>query len=223
MTLDRLRRQSKLVLEIASAHGATNVRVTGSVARDEADDASDVDLIVHMEPERNVRDISELILDLQDALGCRVDVFRPPSSRSSATNSAMPGLLRDAVSLGAEGADPVARRGVASRDRRHVESINESLLRIAEYTAAGRDLFLDEWMAFDAVVQRLTVIAGSVQRLSNELKIRHPAVMWRAIMGFPLVAAHSRGDAWQIVDEHLSDLRGAVDRELREISGGSWG
>ena len=38
------------ILRVAAQHGARNVRVFGSVARGEADDASDVDFLVEMEP-----------------------------------------------------------------------------------------------------------------------------------------------------------------------------
>lgn len=46
------------------------------------------------------------------------------------------------------------------------------------------------------------------------MKERHPVVAWRAIEGFPLIAAHSRADVWEIVDGELGDLRAAVDAEL---------
>ena len=62
------------IIAIASKHGAYNVRVFGSVARHEADSASDLDLLVDMEPERSLLDLGGMLMDLQDLLGCRVDV-----------------------------------------------------------------------------------------------------------------------------------------------------
>ena len=38
------------ILRIAAKHGAYNVRVFGSVARGEADEKSDIDLLVEFEP-----------------------------------------------------------------------------------------------------------------------------------------------------------------------------
>jgi predicted nucleotidyltransferase len=80
-TLAALRRQRDEIMRIATARGARNLRVFGSVARDEADADSDVDFLVEMEPGRSVLDLSELILDLEEALGCKVDVveIRQPS------------------------------------------------------------------------------------------------------------------------------------------------
>lgn len=73
-TLKQLRRRKAEILRIAVSRGARNVRVFGSVAREEANPDSDIDLLVELEPDRGALDLSELILDLEDALGRRVDV-----------------------------------------------------------------------------------------------------------------------------------------------------
>jgi uncharacterized protein len=74
LTLDQLRGRRDEILRIAQRRGARNVRVFGSVARGDAGVNSDVDFLVEMEPGRSVLDVSELILDLEEALGRRVDV-----------------------------------------------------------------------------------------------------------------------------------------------------
>ena len=81
LTLEELRARREEILRIAASRGARNIRVFGSVVRGEARAGSDVDFLVEMEPGRNVLDLSELILDLEDALGYKVDVLeiRRPS------------------------------------------------------------------------------------------------------------------------------------------------
>lgn len=71
---DRLRENREAVLKTAALHGARNVRVFGSIARGEADDESDLDLLVEMEPGRSLLDRAALGLKLEELLGCRVDV-----------------------------------------------------------------------------------------------------------------------------------------------------
>ena len=61
-------------LSRAGRHGATNLRIFGSVARGEAGPESDLDLLVDLEPGRSLLDHIALIQDLEEALGCRVDV-----------------------------------------------------------------------------------------------------------------------------------------------------
>ncbi len=63
------------ILRIASRYGAGNVRVFGSVQRGEDTEGSDVDLLVDFEQGRSLLDQVGLIQDLEDLLGCRVDVF----------------------------------------------------------------------------------------------------------------------------------------------------
>ena len=71
---DTLKRHRTDVLKLAAQYGATDIRVFGSVARGDADDSSDIDLLVRMAPGRSVFDIGGLLMDLQDLLGRRVDV-----------------------------------------------------------------------------------------------------------------------------------------------------
>jgi len=62
------------ILRIAAKYGARNVRIFGSVARDEADQLSDLDFLVEMEPGRSLLDLGGLQMELEKLLGCRVDV-----------------------------------------------------------------------------------------------------------------------------------------------------
>jgi uncharacterized protein len=62
------------ILAAAARHGATNVRLFGSVVRGEVNPDSDVDVLVDLEPGRSLVDLGGLLMDLQDLLGCRVDV-----------------------------------------------------------------------------------------------------------------------------------------------------
>jgi len=63
------------ILRIAARHGATNVRVFGSVARGEAGPDSDVDFLVDAGPNRSAFFPAGLLADLEDTLGCKVDVL----------------------------------------------------------------------------------------------------------------------------------------------------
>lgn len=67
------------ILAIAARHGASNVRVFGSVAEGRADDASDVDFLVDLEPGRSLLDLGGLLMDLQDLLGRKVDLVTEPA------------------------------------------------------------------------------------------------------------------------------------------------
>ena len=77
-----LKQKRELVLETAARYGAYDVRVFGSVARGEANGASDIDLLVKLEPGRSLMDLGGLLYDLQNLLGTEVDVVTEKGLRA---------------------------------------------------------------------------------------------------------------------------------------------
>ena len=62
------------LLAIARRRGAANVRVFGSMARGDADDASDVDLLVTLAPGVSGLALGGMLMDVPELLGRRVDI-----------------------------------------------------------------------------------------------------------------------------------------------------
>ncbi len=70
----KLQERRNDIIELARARGAYNIRIFGSVARGEATESSDIDLLVDLAPGRTLFDLGGLLHDLQDVLDCKVDV-----------------------------------------------------------------------------------------------------------------------------------------------------
>jgi predicted nucleotidyltransferase len=84
------------ILEIALKHGAFNVRVFGSVARSEETENSDIDFLINYD----INKISSwfpvgLIHDLEDLLGCKVDVVTETGLKERIRDR----VLRDCILL----------------------------------------------------------------------------------------------------------------------------
>jgi predicted nucleotidyltransferase len=94
-TIEQLRKRREQIIALASAHGARNVRVFGSVARGDATIESDLDLVVDFDAGRSLLDHGALIMDLQETLGCRVDVVSSKGLRERFRDR----VLADAVPL----------------------------------------------------------------------------------------------------------------------------
>lgn len=62
------------ILAIAARHGVSDVRIFGSMAREDASEGSDVDLLVSLPPGRSGLALGGLLMDVQDLLQRRVDV-----------------------------------------------------------------------------------------------------------------------------------------------------
>lgn len=83
------------LLGLARRCGVTRLRLFGSMARGDARDDSDVDLLVDLEPGQSGLALGGLVLDAQELLGRRVDVVTErglhPALRAQ--------VLADAVTL----------------------------------------------------------------------------------------------------------------------------
>ncbi len=69
-----LREKREQILAIAAKYGARNVRIFGSVARGDADEKSDVDLVMDFDDSSSLMDHAALLLELEELLGRKVDV-----------------------------------------------------------------------------------------------------------------------------------------------------
>ena len=96
MTIEELRTSKRdEILRLAASYGARNVRVFGSVVRGEADEHSDIDFLVDLEPGRSLFDLGGLLMALQNLLGTQVDVVTEKGLRLRVREQ----VLADAVEL----------------------------------------------------------------------------------------------------------------------------
>ena len=70
------------ILQLAKQYGAYNVRVFGSVAKDEADEKSDIDFLVEMQPGKSLFELGGLLMELQELLGYPVDLVTEKGLKS---------------------------------------------------------------------------------------------------------------------------------------------
>ena len=80
---ESVRSKRDKILEVAARHGAMNVRLFGSLARREERADSDVDLLVDMEEGRSLLDLSHLLQDMEELLGCKVHLVEPEVPREN--------------------------------------------------------------------------------------------------------------------------------------------
>lgn len=83
------------ILKRAAKHGASNIRVFGSVARGEATETSDFDFLVDFLPDYRLWDRIGLKQDLEQLLGRSVDVVLARLLREMIRDE----ILHDAIAL----------------------------------------------------------------------------------------------------------------------------
>jgi uncharacterized protein len=77
----RLRHNRKTIIACATRHGASNVRVFGSVARGEDRPDSDIDIVVDLAPGSGLFTLEHLRRELTELLGTAVDLAPSDSLR----------------------------------------------------------------------------------------------------------------------------------------------
>ncbi len=83
------------ILLIAKGYGADNVRIFGSLARGDYGPESDVDLLVDLEPGRNLFDLGGFLYEVRELLGIPVDVVTEKGLRDHVKSN----VLKEAVPL----------------------------------------------------------------------------------------------------------------------------
>lgn len=91
----RLRRNRRRITDITSAHGASNVRVFGSVARGDEHAGSDIDLLIDLPDGTGLFTLGRLRQELEDLLAVRIDVVPADAVKPDVRR----GVEADAVAL----------------------------------------------------------------------------------------------------------------------------
>jgi hypothetical protein len=92
---DTIREKRDAIVRIAAKHGASQIRLIGSVARGEDRPDSDVDLLVTWSEGTSLLDQAALMLELEKLLGRKVDI----ASDSWVKPSIRESVYRDAIAL----------------------------------------------------------------------------------------------------------------------------
>lgn len=104
-------------------------------------------------------------------------------------------------------------------DRVYLSHIDEAIGRILDYTAAGRERFMQSSMVQDAVIRNFEVIGEATKSLSEAIRAQRPDIPWRRIAGLRDVLIHDYmgvdpAEVWRVVESHLPELRDAVQQLL---------
>ncbi len=94
-SMENIQSKKDEILKTAQAYGVTQIRVFGSVAREEENTASDIDFLVKFEPGRTLFDLIGLEEDLEELLGRSVDVI----TENSLNKYIRDDVLREVVEL----------------------------------------------------------------------------------------------------------------------------
>ena len=107
------------------------------------------------------------------------------------------------------------------KDRQvYLRYLADCLQRIREYTADGRQQFMNDRKTQDAVIRNLEIVGQIVRDLGpDSLAEKRPEVPWARIAGTRNILAHQYLGVdlsliWNIIERELTPLEQAVQRFL---------
>ena len=108
------------------------------------------------------------------------------------------------------------------RDTAYLLDMLESARRVREHTA--HRTFAEygaDWLLRSAVERALEVIGEAARHVSAELRVAHPEIPWREIVGQRNILAHDYGSIlndriWIVVEDRLPDLIEQLEKLVPE-------
>ncbi len=106
-------------------------------------------------------------------------------------------------------------------DRVYLFHIMKCISRVEEDTVGGKEEFFESAKTRDSVIRNLQILAESSQRISLELKARHPDVDWKNMKGFRNILVHDYlgldlEKIWMIVEKDIPKLKKQATSILAE-------
>lgn len=107
-------------------------------------------------------------------------------------------------------------------EKLYLQHIVESYEYIKEYTASGKEAFLNSHLLQNATVKVLANITESTSHLSEETRLTYKDISWAMIKSFRNILVHDYlGDVdyevvWNVIQTNLPDLVNVAKRILKE-------
>lgn len=105
----------------------------------------------------------------------------------------------------------------------YLHDILERIRLIEEFTADGREAYMESALIQEGVIRCFEVIGEVVKRLSPELTSSYPDIPWRRIAGLRDVLIHNYDETdvdviWRVIEQDLTPLKAAVESLLEQVT-----
>jgi len=89
--------------------------------------------------------------------------------------------------------------------------IRDALLKIAEYTSSGEDVFHKDPKTQDAVIRNLEIIGEAAKNIPEDFRQKYPQIAWKAVAGMRDKLIHdyfgvNLGIVWEVVHKEVPSL-----------------
>ena len=226
MAREALKREDALALlrahrqTLAERFGVASVHLFGSVARDRATPASDVDILVGFDGPATMRRIADTEEYLKKLLGRPVDLV----THRELKKELRPYIEAEAIDVSEEnpvmpGPEPPPREW-----RFRIENMIGFCERVLEFTAGMEEAdFFSNSVVNSAVLHNMALMGNAAQHVPEGIRTNYPGIPWVSMieLGDHVVDDYNRIDhdrVWGVVRDDIS----ALVPQLREFTGRGW-
>lgn len=86
---EQLQRHKNQIYEIANSHGVFNIRLFGSVVRQDSHSPNDIDFLIDLQPGRSLYDLCGFINEVETLLEAPIDAFTEAGLKSRIREQAL--------------------------------------------------------------------------------------------------------------------------------------
>lgn len=198
---------------LAERFGVTDVKLFGSVARNQATADSDVDILVSFEGPANLDRIFDAQFYLEDLFGRPVDLVTEKQLRPEV----WPNVEADIAMNDSDEAPPPMPR----LWRFYVDDMIGFCQKVLEFTAGlEQDDFVANILVHDATMHNIVLIGEAATHIPDEIRKAHPDIPFGQIIGARNRIIHGYltvddDEVWRIIRESvpalLPQLRGLLE------------
>jgi len=109
-------------------------------------------------------------------------------------------------------------------DRTRLIDMIDAITNVEKYADEGKERFLTDELIRTYIVHHLQILGEAGNKLTADLRSRHPEIPWPRILGMRHVLVHdySRVDygiVWDVVETELSRLKTQLQKIVQELEG----
>ncbi len=94
--------------------------------------------------------------------------------------------------------------------------INDAIGKVLQYTAKGKENFLEDSKTQDAVIRNLEIIGEATKKISDDFKSKYPDIAWKEVSGMRDVLIHdyfgvNLDIVWEVVERDIPQLQEKIN------------
>ena len=209
--MDLTTEQKRKIKKILRNHNIKKASIFGSYARGEANNNSDIDILVEPD-QKSLFELVAIKQDLEDELELKVDINTFNGLNYSEREGLKDEVLKEQVEI-----IRVKEKILILKD------ILNSIKLIESYSEdISKREFLENQEKQDAIINRLMIIGEATKLLSDDIRKKYSDIPWSKMAGMRDIMIHRYHGVdleivWETIEEELMDVKKKINKIINQL------